>query len=176
MLCYRALSAAEIGPRLWDGFVRRQVVVQCWRQVDGEWCVREDPFLDDWSAEEVRALAQNLKKTARAGGLVLAAFADGVMKGFVSVEPQPFGANGEYLDLSNLHVSEELRRQGIGTALFGAAKRWAKEKGARKLYLSAHSAVESIAFYQKMGCVPAQYFHKGHIEAEPYDCQLECPV
>lgn len=174
MLHYRKLSAGEISPRLWDGFTRRQVVGACWRRVDGAWCVRDDPFVDDWSADDVRALAGELKKTARAGGLVLAAFDGGAMKGFASVAPEPFGDAGEYLDLTNLHVSEELRGQGVGTALFCAARAWARERGAQKLYLSAHSAVESIAFYRKMGCVEARFLHQKHVEAEPFDCQLEC--
>ena len=43
-----------------------------------------------------------------------------------------------------------------------------------KLYISAHSAVESQAFYKAMGCVEAEVYHQGHVEEEPYDCQLEC--
>lgn len=46
----------------------------------------------------------------------------------------------------------------------------------RKLYISAHSAVESQAFYKQMGCVEAQVYHLKHVEAEPYDCQLECKL
>ena len=96
------------------------------------------------------------------------------MKGFVSVEPVLFGGAHRYLDLSSLHVSEEARKMGIGRALFLAAKEWAKEKGAKKLYISAHSAVESQAFYKAMGCVEAELYHKEHVEKEPFDCQLEC--
>ncbi|MDE7266162.1 MAG: GNAT family N-acetyltransferase, partial [Lachnospiraceae bacterium] len=82
----------------------------------------------------------------------------------------------KYLDLSSIHVSEDMRGQSIGKALFTAAKEWAKNKGARKLYISAHSAVESQAFYKAMGCVEAQVYNQKHVEAEPYDCQLECEL
>ena len=34
---------------------------------------------------------------------------------------------------------------------FTNIKEWAKQKGAKKLYISAHSAVESQAFYKSMG-------------------------
>ena len=64
--------------------------------------------------------------------------------------------------------------QESGTELFLAAKDWARKKGARKLYISAHSAVESQAFYQKMGCVQAEVPSQEHVAKEPYDCQLEC--
>ena len=53
---------------------------------------------------------------------------------------------------------------------------WAKQKGAKKLYISAHSAVESQAFYKSMGCVEAEVYNKKHVEDEPYDCQLECDL
>lgn len=73
-----------------------------------------------------------------------------------------------------IHVSEDRRGQKIGEELFLAAKKWAAEHGAAKLYISVHSAVESQGFYKKMGCVEATVCHKGHVEKEPFDCQLEC--
>ena len=96
------------------------------------------------------------------------------MKGFASVEAALFGGEQGYLDLSSIHVSEDMRGMGIGRALFLAAKEWAAGRGAKKLYISAHSAVESQAFYRTMGCVEAREYQQKHVEAEPYDCQLEC--
>ena len=49
-------------------------------------------------------------------------------------------------------------------------------RGAKKLYISAHSAVETQAFYRAMGCVEAQEYNQKHVEAEPYDCQMECSL
>ncbi|MEN2598616.1 GNAT family N-acetyltransferase, partial [Acinetobacter baumannii] len=72
-------------------------------------------------------------------GFVYAAFYDGVLKGFVSVESGLFGKEQKYLDLSSIHVSEDMRHSGIGKTLFLAAKEWAKKHGAEKLYISAHS-------------------------------------
>ena len=95
------------------------------------------------------------------------------LKGFVSVESELFGGRHKYLDLSSIHVSEDMRKRGIGANLFLAAKKWAKENGAEKLYISAHSAVETQAFYKKMGCVDADYVKQEHVEKEPFDCQLE---
>ena len=80
------------------------------------------------------------------------------------------------MDLSSIHVSEDMRNHGIGTRLFLAAKEWAGKRGADKLYISAHSAVESQAFYKKMGCTEAQICLPQHTKAEPFDCQLECNI
>lgn len=171
---YRTLSEEEITPALFRAFIRRQVVTKCWRRENGAWVIRDDPFIDNWDEKDYRFLISCLKNTIRTGGFVYAAFYEDKLKGFVSVEPGLFGGEHRYMDLSSIHVSEDMRGIGIGKVLFGAAKDWAKEKGAGKLYISAHSAVESQAFYRKMGCTEAKLYHAGHVEAEPYDCQLEC--
>ena len=72
-----------------------------------------------------------------------------MLKGFVSVEASLFGGSQKYLDLTSIHVSEDMRGTGIGRELFLSAKKWAKGKGAAKLYISAHSSVETQAFYRK---------------------------
>ncbi len=176
MVQYRALSSGEICRELFRGFIRHQVVTKCWRRDDGKWVVRDDPFIDDWTETDYKTLVSCLKHTVETEGVVYAAFLDGVLKGFASVESALFGGEQKYLDLTSIHVSEDTRGQGIGAALFSMAKEWAKEKGAEKLYISAHSAVESQAFYQKMGCVEAVVYNQAHVDAEPFDCQLECKL
>lgn len=177
---YRTLCADEICRELFGNFVRHQNVVKCWRKEGEKWVIRDDPFIDDWTEDDYQFLVKCLKNTVQTGGFVYAAFrehsSDSMLKGFVSVEPALFGGEQGYLDLSSIHVSEDLRGKGIGKSLFLAAKGWARKKGGRKLYLSAHSAVETQAFYKAMGCVEAQEYDQRHVEQEPYDCQLECPL
>lgn len=176
MVIYRNIESEELSRELFSHFIRRQEVVKCWRREGGEWVIRDAPFIDDWSEEDYAFLVTCLKNTVQTGGFVYGAFLDGELKGFVSAEPGLFGGEHKYIDLSSIHVSEDMRGSGIGRTLFEAAKIWAKDQGAEKLYISAHSAVESQAFYKKMGCREAELYHQGHVEAEPYDCQLECPV
>ena len=171
---YRKLSQQELCRDLFRHFTRRQVVTKCWRKEKGEWVVKDAPFVDDWDEKDFGVLVSCLKSTIATGGFVYAAFDRGRLKGFVSVEAGLFGGGQKYLDLSSIHVSEEMRGKGIGTELFRAAKEWAKKSGAKQLYISSHSAVESQAFYRKMGCVEAQVYQKKHVEQEPFDCQLEC--
>lgn len=171
---YRELREDEICNELFAHFIRHQVVTKCRRRENGVWTIKNDPFIDDWTKEDYQTLIACLKNTVLTGGFVYAAFYDGRLKGFTSVESTLFGAEQNYLDLTSIHVSEDMRGRGIGAALFLAAKQWAKKRGAGKLYISAHSAVESQNFYQKMGCVEAEVYEQKHVEAEPYDCQLEC--
>ena len=151
MFTYRNLSADEICRELFKEFIRRQTVTKCLRREGDEWIVKDDPFIDDWSEKDYSLLISGLKNTIEAGGFVYGAFYDNALKGFASVEPGLFGMKNEYLDLSNIHVSEDFRHRGIGTVLFHASKKWASEHGAEKLYISAHSAVESQKFYKKNG-------------------------
>lgn len=176
MIQYRSLQANEICRELFKNFIRHQNVTKCWRRENDEWLIKDAPFIDDWTEQDYHTLVSCLKNTVVTGGFVYAAFYNEKLKGFVSVEAALFGGEQKYLDLSSIHVSEDMRNQGIGAALFLAAKKWAKKNGAGKLYISAHSAVESQAFYKKMGCVEAEVYHQKHVEQEPYDCQLECKL
>lgn len=170
---YRTLDREEISLDLFAGFERRQEVTKCWRKEDGRWVVKDIAFVDQWSQEEYQFLVQCLVGTICHGGMVCGAFLGDVLKGFVSVEGEKIGARGQYMDLTSLHVSLDLRGNGVGTALFQRAAAWARQQGAEKLYISGHSAVETQAFYRAMGCVEAEEYQKKHTELEPCDCQLE---
>ena len=173
MIEYRELSENEICTELFANFIRRQQVTRCWRKEKGTWVIKDAPFVDDWGQEEYKVLVSCLKNTVNTGGFVCGVFADGVLKGFASVESELFGESSRYLDLTSIHVSADMRGKGLGTGLFTRACRWARLHGAKKLYISAHSAVETQAFYRAMGCTEAQEYCKKHSEAEPFDCQLE---
>lgn len=176
MIEYKELKFNEINRELFSDFIRRQVVTDCWRHVNGEWTIRPDPFIDDWSEQDYAFLVECLRNTISSGGFVYGAFSDGKLKGFASVEAELFGGEHRYLDLTSIHVSADMRGKGIGRALFTAARAWAKAHSAEKLYISAHSAVESQAFYKAMGCTEAAEYNKAHVEAEPFDRQLECKL
>lgn len=174
MITYKVLSANDVNLPLFASFDRTQKVTKCWRKIDDEWLIKDVPFVDNWSEEDYREIVQYLKNLINFNGYVVGAFFNGQLKGFVSVEPAIFGIHAKYMDLSNIHVSQDMRGQGIGRELFSLAKKWAKEQHAEKLYISAHSAIESQAFYRAMGCVEAVEYNKKLVEKEPCDCQLEC--
>ena len=176
MIEYRELTEKEIYRELFAGFIRHQNVTKCFRKENGSWIIKDAPFVDNWTESDYAILIDCLKNTVRTGGFVYAAFNGGILKGFTSVESGLFGEDQKYLDLSSIHVSEDMRGTGIGKKLFNAANDWAKKKGAKKLYISAHSAVETQAFYKAMGCTEAQVYNQKHTEAEPFDCQLECKL
>lgn len=176
MMQYKILQEKEINRDLFKAFIRHQNVTKCWRKVAGEWMIKDAPFVDDWTEADYQTLIACLRNTVLTGGFVYGAFFGDILKGFVSVEPGLFGTKRDYMDLSSIHISEDIRGRGIGKQLFEAAKDWARERGAKKLYISAHSAVESQAFYKAMGCMEAAEYQREHVEKEPFDCQLECAL
>lgn len=172
-LHYRPPLLQELTGTPFSRFERRQDVNLCLRKEDGVWVVRSDPFCDDWNEADRKQMADHLRRTLTDGGFVLGAFRDGTLKGFVSVERAPIGSEGQYRDLSQLYVSAEWRGRGVGRTLFCRAADWARAQGGAKLYISAHSAVETQAFYRAMGCREAQEYDPAHVAAEPFDCQME---
>lgn len=169
----RVLSERELTVSLFADFHRHQQVTKCWRKVDGSWTVVDNPFVEDWGEQQYQYLVECLSNTLTSGGVVYGAFEEGMLKGFTSVEAEPFGSERQYLELTCIHVSEDCRGRGIGRSLMEAAKGWAKAHGGKKLYISAHSSVESQAFYRAMGCREAEEYSRIHVEKEPFDCQLE---
>lgn len=170
---YTEIKKTHLDRGLFKDFDRRQTVTQCLRNVQGQWIVKEAPFLDQWSEKDYEFLVDCLKNTVDQGGVVLGAFLDGKLKGFASVDGKPFGSQGQYRDLTALHVSQEQRGKGIGKHLIGLAADWARARGAKKLYISAHSALETQRFYESQGCVDAAEIHPGHSSQEPFDRQME---
>ncbi len=169
----RPLCENEIEKDLFRYHKRHQIVTKCRRKVDGEWTVVDAPFVENWGEKEYEFLAKCLRNTVSTNGAVYGAFVDGQLKGWASVEGEFLGSGKQYLDLSSMHVSEDCRRNGLGRKLMERAALFAKERGAEKLYISAHPAVESQAFYAAMGCVEAEEYSARHVEMEPVDCQME---
>lgn len=87
MVDYRNIYVDEINRDLFKNFIRHQNVTKCWRNENGKWIIKDAPFIDDWSETDYNTLIACLKNTLKSGGFVYAAFYNGSLKGFVSVEP-----------------------------------------------------------------------------------------
>lgn len=82
-----------------------------------------------------------LKNTIASDGFVYAAFYDGKLKGFVSVESEIFGGKQGYCDLSSIHISKDMRRKGIGRTLFLRQKNGRNKK---ELKSSTYLHIQSL--------------------------------
>ncbi len=172
----RKIDKAEITPDLFASFERYQAVRRCWRKEDGRWVLRDIAFTEEWNRADYDELVLCLAYTLETGGAVWGAMLEDRLVGFASVEGRLFGPDGQYAQLSSLHVSRESRGSGLGRRLFACAVREGIRLRAQKLYISAHSSEESQAFYRAMGCVEAAHYDRELHDKEPCDCQLECAL
>jgi predicted N-acetyltransferase YhbS len=77
------------------------------------------------------------------------------------------------LQLKFLHVSNSIRKQGLGRKLFEIAAEHAKNMGAAKLYISATPSENTVNFYRYLGCELAEEIDKELFAFEPEDIHLE---
>lgn len=130
-------------------------------------------YTEEWSLSERRGLAQKILYQLSLGSIAYGAFESNRIVGFALIINKRFGSKDQYVDLAELYVSEPFRRKGIGKRLFQMSCTAAKKLGGEKLYISAHSAEESIAAYKRYGCVLAKEINQILAEKEPCDLQLE---
>lgn len=137
--------------------------------VEINWTDRELPNGFEWHLNR-------LKGTLISGGTVFGCFEDDVLIGYATVNKEIIGQQERYVLLDQLFVSQKYRGKGIGKTLFMMCAKQAKKYGAKKLFLCAGSAENTIAFYKKLGCVPAAERNDVLYEEDPRDIQLEFPL
>ena len=160
-------------PDLLAQFQRHQEVKRCWRWEKDCWVLRDIAYIEDWDGTQKARVTDQLRRCLEDGGAVAGAFDGDRLVGFAAVEKELFGSCAQYADLYKIHTSLDCRNRGVGKRLFAAACDLARGFGAEKLYISAHSAEDSMAFYRKIGCVDAVEINAKLAEEEPCDCQLE---
>lgn len=156
-----------------DNFILKQRVEKCWRKINGEYKLLPVCYTEEWNLSECQQMAQKIISEINFGSTAIAAVLNNEVVGFALLGHSLFGNEKQYVDLSEFYVTETFRRCGIGQMLFEQICFEAKQFGAKKLYISAHSAEESIAAYKKYGCVLAAEPDRVHMQKEPFDLQLE---
>ena len=167
VICGR-LSEENFTPASLDGFISRQEVSACWRKRGGQWVLLPIAYIDACAPA-----APEVLEALRAGSPAFGAWTGGQLAGFAILDRERFGSRGQYVDLAELHVSRPFRGRGIGRELFRMACQEARALGAERLYISAHSARETIAAYRAFGCVEAEEINWTLAKKEPCDVQLE---
>lgn len=170
----REIGLKQLHRDLLAGFDRTQAVEQVWRVIDGRKEIVPCSFVESWNTKALQEIALvDFRKIIEGGGRVFLAYEGKNLLGFAALKGERLGLKGEYLQLEQMQVSNNQRGRGIGRALFDCCVQIAKVMGAEKLYISAHSSVETQAFYQKMGCVEAEWLFDEQVGREPYDVQME---
>lgn len=153
-----------------DNFSRHQEVTQVYRLIDGQLQLVPLTFTEDWSLERRREKAREI---LRGQHIVCGAIDRGEVVGVIMLRP---ALDHGRMVIDSFHVSANHRRNGIGRALFEAAKAEAIRRGANALYASACSARETIDFYRAMGFNVSPNPIPACVAEEPCDIQMECNV
>ena len=156
-----------------DNFIRHQVVTECLRNVDGNWILLPISFVEEWSLDKCREEASAIANNLYGDMIDYGAFEETDLIGYITVGTKRLGTKGQYVQLVTFQVSEPFRGMGVGRKLFEKAAGAAKEHGAKKLYISAHSSKESQAAYKALGCVHAEEIIPWIADEEPFDVQME---
>lgn len=176
MFIIRSLSTLEIVDDFLMDFHHEQKIGIKWEKDNDKWIMAETDILREWDAEKRKWIPVYLREQINRGGFVLGAFQGNRLAGFCSIDgvlheaglsAPTQGSGGDmpfykadrkyrYANLTMLFVDDEMKRNGIGKALFQGIKKCARALQADKLFISAIPAVDTIAFYFKMGCSDAE--------------------
>lgn len=152
------------------GFERYQETTRVLYYDKGSLLERDDTFTESWHDSKLIEVSKYLKDVVKKGGVVYAAFSGKHVVGFTCIDYYQFG---DYINLPYIHIDHRYRGEGIGKELLLFIGLEALHKGAKKLYISSHPAVETQGFYEKMGCVLAEEVNEKLLAVEPLDIQLE---
>jgi predicted N-acetyltransferase YhbS len=153
---------------------RSEVIEAVYYYRDGN-LEKEKEFHNIRGREEIE-LEENiteLKKLYEHGGTFLGAFENEKLVGIGVLGKEVIGGSGDTLQLVFLHVSEPFRKKGIGTELMRRICAIAREKGAKKLYISATPSESTVRFYFNRGSKLAKKVDKALYEEEPEDIHFE---
>ncbi|MCL2446607.1 MAG: GNAT family N-acetyltransferase [Oscillospiraceae bacterium] len=179
----RAMTVEDLHTSMLDSFVRRQEItrVYCtskWQKGLREKTLRK-PKIEDWPAEGKEKFVRNwfihsvhLRQYYPGPPLTFGAFAGGQVMGFAYWDVRSTKED-ERAILYRMFVSQGCRRQGLGRQLFALCAQAAREAGAKKLYVSAEYAVETVDFYRAMGCVDAAIDLRRELHSPKTDIALE---
>ncbi len=171
----RRLGRDEIS-RVWE-IDRGERIERVYRVVEGE-LVRANERHDvkGWPPGEAEKYGPILEACWERGGFFYALFDGGEIVGVVVLDNRWLGEARDQLQLEFLHVSRRARDKGLGRALFARAAGVARERGARRLYVSATPSEHTIDFYRAQGCRLAAKPDPELFALEPEDIHLECDL
>jgi len=168
----RELTRSEI-PYIWQ-IDRSEVIDNIYYLRDGKLVIRPEHYdMHGWPQGEPEHYTPIMLKCFDHGGHFWGVFEGDLLIGTVVLENRFIGKEKDTLQMKFLHVSNHFRKQGLGKKLFLLAAEKAKELGAKKIYISATPAENTVNFYMHLGCVLAREIDQELFELEPEDIHIE---
>lgn len=126
-----------------------------------------------WTQEYYDVRLPRLYASVDADGFGWSVFQDDRLVAISVVDGRWMGAGLDMLDLTFIHVTRELRGSGIGGQLYQRTVDLVRERGARRMYVSASNSRKSVDFYLRRGMQLAAPPDPALHEIGPTDIHLE---
>lgn len=156
---------------------RSEIIENIYSYENGALVLKPDTFdVRGWPSGEPEKYTPILRDGFDLGGWFCGAFEDDKLVGVAILENKFIGPAKDQLQLSFLHVSHPYRGTGLGKRLFALARTQARERGAKKMYVSATPSEHAIHFYLRQGCEVTPDPDPELYDLEPKDIHLVCAV
>ena len=156
---------------------RAEVIDNIYYFENGTLLLRPEHYaMQGWPPGEAEKYTPLLIDCFDRGGWFYGVFDDAKLIGVAILEGRFIGKDQDQLQLKFLHVSKAYRHMGVGKRLFELARATARERGAKRMYISATPSEHTINFYLRLGCVTARELDSELFACEPEDIHLECGV
>ena len=154
---------------------RSEVIDNVYYYEDGDLVLKPEHYdMHGWPPGEAEHYTLMLLDCHDRGGWFYGLFDGAHLIGVAILGSRFIGTGKDQLQLKFLHVSNGYRGQGWGKKLFKLARDKAREKGAKRLYISATPSEHTINFYRSLGCIVTDELDPELYELEPEDIHLEC--
>jgi predicted N-acetyltransferase YhbS len=168
MITFRELTREEI-EQVWT-IDRREVVENVYHLENNVLVLKPEHYdMQGWPPGEPELYTPHLYKSFDRGGWFCGAFEGNLLVGAAVLDNKFIGKQTDALQLKFLHVSRDYRGQGLGIMLFDLAREKARERGAKRLYISATPSENTVNFYVKRGAVVTDDPDPELFELEPED-------
>ena len=156
---------------------RREYIENVYRLKDGALVLEPHNFqVPGWPPGEAEKDTPIFLDCFDRGGWLHGAFDNERLVGVAILDSRFIGNPEDQLQLKFLHVSRSFRKQGLGSKLFELAKLAARQKGAKRLYISATRSENTVNFYMRLGCTLVKEPDPELFVLEPVDIHLEMKI
>jgi predicted N-acetyltransferase YhbS len=153
---------------------RREVIDNIYYLVGGKLELRAEHYdMHGWPPNSAEEFAPTLLDCYDRGGWCCGLFDEGKLIAVAILESKFIGQPADMLQLLFLHVDYGYRDRGLGRQLFEHVAVVARERGARRMYISATPSEHTIHFYLGLGCVLSPAPDPELLALEPEDIHLE---
>jgi predicted N-acetyltransferase YhbS len=156
---------------------RREVIENVYHLEHDRLVLKPEHYdMQDWHPGEAELYTPLLQESFDRGGWFCGAFDKARLVGVANLDNKFIGRDKDQLQLKFLHVSRGYRKLGLGRQLFDLARDKARQRGAKRMYISATPSENTVNFYLRWGAVVTNEPDPQLFALEPEDIHFVCGI